>query len=112
MAGPTTAQAIGAFAAQIEALNKRLDLDRDDRKEADKEIIANRAAVSRALLELGHSHADNAARLDRIEPVVAMVSSAKSKFAGAMVVLGLIGTLFIFGVVYFKDAILRLIFGG
>tara|TARA_R110000822_G_scaffold19407_1_gene63339 strand:- start:762 stop:1100 length:339 start_codon:yes stop_codon:yes gene_type:complete len=112
MAGPTTAQAIGAFAAQIEALNKRLDLDRDDRKEADKEIIANRAAVSRALLELGHSHADNAARLDRIEPVVAMVSSAKSKFAGAMVILGLIGTLFIFGVVYFKDAILRLIFGG
>lgn len=112
MAGPTTAQAIGAFAAQIEALNKRLDLDRDDRKEADKEIIANRAAVARALLELGHSHADNAARLDRIEPVVAMVSSAKSKFAGAMVVLGLIGTLFIFGVVYFKDAILRLIFGG
>tara|TARA_B110000503_G_scaffold20576_1_gene30994 strand:- start:1715 stop:2053 length:339 start_codon:yes stop_codon:yes gene_type:complete len=112
MAGPTTAQAIGAFAAQIEALNKRLDLDREDRKEADKEIIANRAAVSRALLELGHSHADNAARLDRIEPVVAMVSSAKSKFAGAMVVLGLIGTLFIFGVVYFKDAILRLIFGG
>ena len=112
MAGPTTAQAIGAFAAQIEALNKRLDLDREDRKEADKEIIANRAAVSRALLELGHSHADNAARLDRIEPVVAMVSSAKSKVAGAMVVLGLIGTLFIFGVVYFKDAILRLIFGG
>jgi hypothetical protein len=112
MAGPNTAQVLTIVADQMKALTDRLDRDREDRKEADRDILANRAAVSRALLELGHSHADNAARLDRMEPVVAMVSSAKSKFAGAMVVLGLIGTLFIFGVVYFKDAILRLIFGG
>jgi len=103
MIGSSTAQAIGA-------LTERVERAREGRREADRDILENRAEVSRALLELGHGHADNVARLDRIEPVVAMVSRAKSKFAGAMVVLGLIGTLFIFGIVYFKDAILRLIF--
>tara|TARA_R110000868_G_scaffold266297_1_gene525346 strand:- start:622 stop:960 length:339 start_codon:yes stop_codon:yes gene_type:complete len=112
MAGPNTAQAIGAFAAQIEALNSRLDRDRNDRIDADKDASAHRLRVNAALRELEQGHNQIVARLDQVEPVTAMVASAKAKIAGAMIVLGFIGTLFIFGVVYFKDAILRLIFGG
>ena len=102
-----TAEAIGALTSTIGAMNDRLDRDREDRKEADKETLANRVVVARALLELGHGHADIDARLSRVEPVAAMVTSAKAKLAGATLVLGFIGSLAIGGVWFFKDTITR-----
>ena len=50
-------------------------------------------------------------RLDRVEPVADMVTGWRARFAGAMIVLGFIGTLAILGFGFFKDSILRLIFG-
>jgi|TARA_B110000908_G_scaffold166680_2_gene218234 predicted phage tail protein len=106
-----TAQAIGALTAQIEAMNNRLERDREDRKETNAAAAANRERVNSTLLELQQGHKKIVSRLDRVEPVADMVTGWRARFAGAMIVLGFIGTLVILGFGFFKDSILRLIFG-
>ena len=98
MAGSSTAQAIGALGAQMEAMNARLDRDYTARETADKDAMAHRLRVNAMLSELGQGHREVAARLDKLEPVAAMVASAKAKLAGATLVLGFIGSLAIGGV--------------
>ena len=107
-----TAQAIGALTAAVEAMNNRLERDREDRITANAAADVNREQVNKTLTELQQGHQRIASRLARVEPVADMVSSWRAKFAGAMIVLGFIGTVVISSVVFFKDSILRAIAGG
>lgn len=107
----STAQAIGALTAQIEYMNQRLDRDREDRKEVDQEASESREAVRKSLRHLEDGHADILRRVDKIEPVADMVTGWKARFAGAMLVLGLVGTIAFAGLAFFKDRIIELIWG-
>jgi predicted phage tail protein len=106
-----TAQAIGALTAQIEAMNNRLERDREDRRDANVAATINREQVNKTLLELQQGHKKIVSRLDRVEPVADMVTSWRAKFAGAMIVLGLVGSIAFAGVTFFKESILRVVFG-
>ena len=112
MPATNTAQAIGALTAQIEAMNARLDRDREDRKEADKEAAQSREEVKRGLAALEQGHKDILRRVDKIEPVTDMVTSWKAKVIGAIAVLGLIGGVLIGGFQLFREEITRLFTGG
>tara|TARA_R110000822_G_scaffold48542_1_gene127787 strand:- start:1482 stop:1826 length:345 start_codon:yes stop_codon:yes gene_type:complete len=108
---PSTAEAIGALGAQMEAMNKRLDRDYTAREAADRDAAAHRLRVNERLIKLEQGRTIDGARLDRIEPVTAMVTSWRARTAGALMVLGLIGSLALGGVWYFKEGITRLIYG-
>lgn len=108
---PNTAQAIGALAAQLEALNARLDRDRQDREKTDEKADKARAEVKHSLSKLQSGHEDILRRVDKIEPVTEMVTGFKAKAIGALFVLGLIGSAVISFLVYFKQQITQLIWG-
>ena len=106
-----TAQAIGALTAQVEAMNKRLDRDREDRIKLDDEAAKSRAAVRESLTELQAGHQAILRRVDKIEPVADMVTSWKARVIGGLAVLGVIGGIIITTVTFFKDAIIKSIWG-
>ena len=105
----TTAQAIGALTAQVEALNQRLDRDRTDRATADAEAARARKELYRKVSEIENAHQIMLRRVDDIEPVAKMVTGWRAMVTGVMLVLGVIGSIVIGGLTYFKDAILRLL---
>lgn len=107
-----TAQAIGALTAQIEAMNARLDRDREDRSKKDDAAIRSRAQLKSALDDLQRSHDAVLGRVDKIEPVADMVFSLRAKVSGALVLLGLIGTVVMTAVAFFKERILQILGGG
>lgn len=108
---PNTAEAIGKLTASVEAMNARLDRDREDRQKMDHDAAVARESMRKSLDNLERGHADILGRVDRIEPVTQMVTGWRAKFTGIMMVLGFIGTIFLGGVAFFKDRILQLLAG-
>ncbi len=104
-ARPNTAQAIGALAAQIEAMNARLDRDREDRKEHDRDADKSRRELRDGIAALQKGHDAVLRRVDKIEPVADMVTSLKARVVGALAVIWIIGGIIISAVTYFKAQI-------
>lgn len=104
-----TAQAIGALAAQVAAMNDRLDRDREDRKEIDKDAHSSREEVKKSLASLQIGHDAILARVDKIEPIADMVTSWRARLVGAVAVLGIIGGVIISAVTFFKQQIFNLL---
>jgi len=65
-------------------------------------------ATSAELTAMRHGQNDVLRRLDNIEPVTDLVTSWRGKMAGIMIVMGFIGALATFVIVFFKDAIMGL----
>lgn len=85
---------------QLEADRKTLAIDR-----ASAEL--SRAAVSAELTDIRHSQSDMVRRLDKIEPVTDLVTSVRSKIAGGLILLGVIGSIATAGIMLFKEMILE-----
>ena len=102
-----TAQAIGQLTAQIEAMNSRLDRDREDRMTSDALSAKSRSETKAALEDLKDGHRDILRRVDKIEPVTEMVTGWKARAMGAVAVLGLIGSFLIAGLTFFKEPIVK-----
>ena len=102
-----TAQ-LAAQAVLLEHISSRMEEDRSDRKEAQREAEIARLGVSAELVDIRHSQINVVKRLDKIEPVTDLVTSVRGKLAGIMIVMGFIGALATFIIVFFKDAIMGL----
>lgn len=101
-----TAQAIGALTAQVEAMNNRLDRDREDRQTHDQAADAVRKEVLEGMAKLERSHDDMLRRVDKIEPVADMITNGKAKITGGAIVIGVIGTIVLGFLSFFKEQLL------
>ena len=99
---------VAALTAIVERMDQRAEEDRSDRKEAQREAEIARLGVSAELVDMRHSQINVVKRLDKIEPVTDLVTSWRGKLAGIMIVMGFIGALATFIIVFFKDAIMGL----
>ena len=104
---PTSVAAeMAANTAILVRLERRFEEDYKERKEALKETELARRAVSDDLSKMQNNQDDILRRLDRIEPVTDLVTSWRGKLAGIMIVVGFIGALATFVMVFFKDVIM------
>jgi len=99
---------VAALTAIVERMDQRAEEDRSDRKEAQREAEIARLGVSAELVDMRHSQINVVKRLDKIEPVTDLVTSWRGKLAGIMIVMGFIGALATFIILFFKDAIMGL----
>ena len=90
----------------VQHIDKRAEEERKERRDAMAATELTRQAVSAELHDLRHGQADVLRRLNKVEPVADLVHSFKAKMAGAMLVIGVIGTLGLAGLTFFKDVIL------
>ena len=104
----TVAAQLAAQAILLEHISSRMDEDRQERKTAQAETERARLASSNELIAMRHGQNDVMRRLDNIEPVTDLVASWRGKLAGIMIVMGFIGALATFIILFFKDAIMRL----
>ena len=106
---PTTVAAqLAAQAVLLEHISSRMEEDRQERKTAQAETERSRLATSAELTAMRHGQNDVLRRLDDIEPVTDLVTSWRGKLAGIMIVMGFIGALATFIIVFFKDKIVEL----
>jgi len=106
---PTTVAAqLAAQAVLLENISSRMEEDRQERKTAQAETERTRLATSAELIAMRHGQNDVLRRLDDIEPVTDLVTSWRGKLAGIMIVMGFIGALATFIIVFFKDKIVEL----
>jgi len=106
---PTTVAAqLAAQAVLLENISSRMEEDRQERKTAQAETERTRLATSAELTAMRHGQNDVLRRLDDIEPVTDLVTSWRGKLAGIMIVMGFIGALATFIIVFFKDKIVEL----
>ena len=116
----TVAAQLATLVEAVHQLKERSEEDREDRRkyheklssELDAERRSSEAYQASVQLELakltsGQAHLIN--RVEAIEPVATMVMSIKAKIAGAVVVLGLIGSVVIWTLLYFRDYLTRAI---
>jgi len=113
------ANSIATLAAILERMEKRLDEDRKERK-AESDAIAKivsrdranaemtRSAVSADLNVIRLGQTDVLRRLDKIEPVINLVTSFRSMVTGGLILLGVIGTVVWSAATFFKELILGL----
>jgi len=99
---------VAALTAIVERIDSRAEEDRRDRKDALVETERSRLATSAELTAMRHGQNDVLRRLDNIEPVTDLVTSWRGKLAGIMIVMGFIGALATFIIVFFKDKIVEL----
>ena len=104
----TVAAQLAAQAVLLEHISSRMEEDRQERKTAQAETERTRLATSAELTAMRHGQKDVLRRLDNIEPVTDLVTSWRGKLAGIMIVMGFIGALATFIIVFFKDAIMGL----
>lgn len=71
----------------------------------------DRTEMIQKLFELSETQKQLVVDMEAVKPVTDMVSSLKAKFAGAMVVLGIIGTIIWAGVSFFKEQLLNALGG-
>ena len=102
-----TAQ-LAAQAVLLEHISSRMEEDRQERKTAQAETERTRLVTSTELTAMRHGQKDVLRRLDNIEPVTELVTSWRGKLAGIMIVMGFIGALATFVILFFKDAIMGL----
>jgi hypothetical protein len=103
----SVASQVAALTAILTRMERQSDEDRktlaDERHNAD----LSRSAISAELADIRHSQIDVQRRLDRIEPITDLVTSVRSRAAGGVILLGVIGTVAWTGVVFFKDIIVE-----
>jgi len=104
----TVAAQLAAQAVLLEHISSRMEEDRQERKAAQAETERIRLATSTELTAMRHEQNDVMRRLDNIEPVTDLVASWRGKLAGIMIVMGVIGALATFIIVFFKDKIMGL----
>ena len=104
----TVAAQLAAQAVLLEHISSRMEEDRQERKVAQAETERIRLATSTELTAMRHEQDDVMRRLDNIEPVTDLVASWRGKLAGIMIVMGFIGALATFIIVFFKDKIMGL----
>ena len=104
---PSIASQVAAMAAILERMERQADDDRRDRKEAQRETEVARSAVSAELYDIRHGQIDAVKRLDKIEPVTALVMSVRAKVTGGLTLLGVIGAIVWAGTLFFKETILE-----
>jgi len=104
----TVAAQLAAQAVLLEHISSRMEEDRQERKAAQAETERIRLATSTELTAMRQEQNDVMRRLDNIEPFTDLVASWRGKLAGIMIVMGFIGALATFIIVFFKDAIMRL----
>ena len=98
---------VSALFAILERMEHRADEDRREIVHERRNAEMTRSAVSAALADIGHSQADVARRLDKIEPVTDLVTSIRSRVTGGLMLLGVIGGVAWAGLVFFKEVIVR-----
>lgn len=101
-----------ALVARIEDLCARMDRDYAERVDERRDTKEHREYVHHKLHELHVATEDTRKRMDKVEPVADMVTSWRARLAGALLVLGVIGTLLWTGVTLFRDEVKAIIFGG
>jgi len=99
---------LAAQAVLLKRMDDRAEEDRMERKEAQIEAERTRREVSAELTDIRHGQIGVIRRLDKIEPVTDAFTSLKAKVAGAVIVLGLIGSIASAGLVFFKEFIMEL----
>lgn len=114
----TVAAQLAALVEVVNQLKQRAEEDRADLKEYHEKLShdlaaersasdAYRAAIHKDLEKLTHGQQDILRRVEVIEPVASMVSSFRAKMVGAAMVLGVIGSLVIWALVYFKEHLIN-----
>jgi chromosome segregation ATPase len=114
----TVAAQIAALVESVNQLKERAEEDRDNLKEYHDKLSHDltqdrrasekyRNAVHDDLAKLTEGQKDILRRVEVIEPVASMVTSFRAKLVGAAVVLGFIGSVIIWALIYFKDQIHR-----
>ena len=101
----SVAAQVAALTAIVELHVSRAEEDRQERKTAQAATELARIAVTNDLSKMQNSQDDILRRLDNIEPVTDLVTSWRGKLAGIMIVMGFIGAIVTFGIVFFKDII-------
>jgi len=114
----TVAAQLAALVEVVNQLKERADEDREDLKKYHEKLSrdlaadrtssdAYRTGVHKDLEKLTHGQEDLLRRLEVIEPVATMVTSFRAKMVGAAIVLGGIGSLVIWALIYFKEIVVK-----
>lgn len=115
----TVAAQLASLVEVVNQLKERADEDRHDLKEyhekLSKDLDSDRKAadlyresVQKELIKLSALQQDVVRRVETIEPVATMVTSFRATLVGASIVLGFIGSVVIWGLIYFKDQVHRI----
>lgn len=114
----TVAAQLSALVEIVNQLKERAEEDRTDLKEYhDKlhyELASDRehsdiyrTSVQKDLAKLAEGQKNILRRVDAIEPVTTMVTSFRAKLAGAVIVLGFLGSVVIWVLIYFREQITK-----
>lgn len=116
------AETVGSkLAALVEAVNHLKERSEEDRENLKgyheklglelhtdrKSAEAYRAAVQEELIALRGGQDHILRRVEVVEPIASMVMSFRAQMAGAAIVLGLIGSIIIWMLTYFRDILTK-----
>jgi len=105
---PTSVAAeMAANTAVLVRLERRFEEDYKERKDA---AVENSRAQSELIADLAimrNGQNDMLRRLNKIEPVTDLVTSLWARVSGALILLGVLGSVAWGGIVFFKDVILE-----
>jgi len=104
----TYAAELATVVEALSNLTKQADADRAERREYEDDARKHREQLHLQvhLLTEQLKHANE--RLEKVEPVVSMVTSLHSKVTGGILVLGVIGGIAWGGLVFFKEQLFRM----
>jgi cell division septum initiation protein DivIVA len=92
------------WAKHSEDMAARAESDRKEMLKDQKEMLGQLTALASTQKKLVEDMAE-------VKPVTDMVSAVRNKLAGALIVLGFIGAVFTSAFLYFKEVIIRAIWG-
>lgn len=108
---PNTASELAALRATLEADMKARERERIEAKEQREGMARDIAAIRSNAVQIDNRVATIENDMKAVKPVIASLTTAKAKFAGAAIVIGAIGTLVLGFMTYFKQQITTLIWG-
>jgi predicted metal-dependent hydrolase len=114
-----TAAELARLATLLDTHMKAGERDRLAQQEQAREAKEQRDGMARDILAIRQDHMTMDNRVIKIEadvkemkPVIGSIVSTKAKFAGAIIVLGALGTMVLGFLAYFKQQISTAIWGG
>jgi nucleotide-binding universal stress UspA family protein len=108
---PNTAAALAAMQATLEADMKARERDRIEAKEQREAMANDIAGIKHNAITIDRRVAAVESDVREMKPTWSAINTAKAKFAGGLIVLGAIGTVVLGFVTYFKEQLVKLIFG-
>jgi septal ring factor EnvC (AmiA/AmiB activator) len=110
-ARPNTAAELAALRATLEADMRARERERLEAKEQRDNMAKDIHAIRANAVQIDNRVSNIEADMKSVKPVIASLENGKAKVAGAVIVLGAVGSIVIGFLTYFKQQVTQLIWG-